>query len=112
MNNPKQLRSLSQQELSSLQLEKLNALLRSIAQRPFYVDRLSQVDLPLRSLDQVATLPLLTKADLIGDGPGAPGKIFDLRRSQYTRLHQTSGTKGFPMVVLDTPEDWQWWLRC
>lgn len=29
---------------------------------------------------------------------------------KYQRAHRTSGTSGRPMVVLDTQEDWQWWL--
>ncbi|MFT7640197.1 MAG: phenylacetate-CoA ligase [Pirellulaceae bacterium] len=29
---------------------------------------------------------------------------------RYVRYHQTSGTRGRPMVVLDTAADWQWWL--
>ena len=28
---------------------------------------------------------------------------------RYTRLHQTSGTTGRPLRVLDTAEDWAWW---
>ncbi|WP_246114342.1 phenylacetate--CoA ligase family protein [Rubripirellula tenax] len=68
--------------------------------------------LPLDSLDQLGELPFLTKEDLVGNAPGVPGRIFDLPRNQYSRLHQTSGTRGYPMVVLDTPDDWQWWLRC
>ena len=28
------------------------------------------------------------------------------------RFHQTSGTHGRPMVVLDTADDWQWWIEC
>jgi phenylacetate-CoA ligase len=29
---------------------------------------------------------------------------------RYTRFHRTSGTRGHPLVVLDTAADWQWWL--
>ncbi|MCG8583582.1 MAG: phenylacetate--CoA ligase family protein, partial [Pirellulales bacterium] len=32
--------------------------------------------------------------------------------ADYVRLHQTSGTKGRPLVVLDTAEDWHWWIEC
>ena len=31
---------------------------------------------------------------------------------QYTRFHQTSGTRGRPLVVLDTADDWAWWIDC
>lgn len=30
---------------------------------------------------------------------------------QYVRFHQTSGTSGRPMMVLDTWQDWQWWME-
>ena len=29
--------------------------------------------------------------------------------SDYIRLHQTSGTTGFPLKILDTQESWDWW---
>jgi len=28
----------------------------------------------------------------------------------YTRVHQTSGTTGTPLRVVDTPESWDWWV--
>jgi len=28
------------------------------------------------------------------------------------RLHQTSGTTGRPLRLLDTPESWEWWREC
>src|SRR5206468_7503678 len=28
---------------------------------------------------------------------------------RYTHMHQTSGTTGRPLRVLDTAEDWAWW---
>ena len=31
---------------------------------------------------------------------------------EYTAYHQTSGTSGRPLVVLDTPESWEWWAEC
>ena len=27
-------------------------------------------------------------------------------------MHQTSGTSGWPMPVLDTADDWRWWIEC
>ena len=79
---------------------------------PFYADRLANVDLPLQSLDQLANIPLLTKSDLIAEKRGDPGRIFSLPPQQYTRMHQTSGTSGWPMPVYDGPADWDWWLDC
>jgi phenylacetate-CoA ligase len=30
----------------------------------------------------------------------------------YTRIHQTSGTTGRPLKVVDTEDSWEWWGRC
>ena len=62
--------------------------------------------------DMLKILPLMTKTDILGEKRGDPAAIFDLPRDRYTRLHQTSGTRGFPIAVLDTPDDWAWWLTC
>src|SRR6266567_445610 len=32
--------------------------------------------------------------------------------SDYIRLHQTSGTTGNPLKILDTQESWDWWAAC
>jgi phenylacetate-CoA ligase len=90
----------------------LNQVLDAASRRPFYEDRLAGIKLPLQSLDRLDLLPVLTKTDLNNGQRCAPAKIFDMPPAQYTRLHQTSGTEGFPMVVLDTADDWKWWLRC
>ncbi len=104
--------NISPTELRSQQLGRLNRLLNEIRLRPFYREWLANAELPLRSIDQITELPLLEKSDLLGQAPGEAAKIFDLPRLDYSRIHQTSGTGGFPMPVLDTPADWQWWLEC
>lgn len=102
----------SRASLVGLQLSRLNKLLKDVSMRPFYRDWF-QGEIPqLSELDQIRKLPLLEKADLIVAGQTAPGCQFDLPPTHYTRFHQTSGTKGFPMVVLDTAADWKWWLGC
>lgn len=57
-------------------------------------------------------LPFLTKHDLLGDGPHSPSILFTRPLGQYVRYHQTSGSRGWPMPVLDTADDWRWWLEC
>ena len=56
-------------------------------------------------------MPPLTKRELIEDQANHPpfgtNLTYPLRR--YTQLHQTSGTTGRPLRVLDTAEDWAWW---
>jgi len=102
----------SSAELQSYQLDRLNVLLAQICQRPFYRERLAGVELPLRTLDDFQNVPLLNKSEWAPDSAGQPGRIFDLPRSDYSRLHQTSGTSGFPIAVLDTLDDWNWWMHC
>ena len=43
-----------------------------------------------------------------GDEPFAANRTYPIDR--YVRCHQTSGTRGRPLVVLDTADDWQWWI--
>ncbi len=108
----KALQTLSASSLRAHQLERLNALLEVARGQPFYKDRLAKVRLPLASLDEMSAIPLVNKCDLIADGRGQPGRIFSLPPDQYVRLHQTSGTRGWPLPVMDTAADWRWWMEC
>ena len=100
--------------LAELQLEKLNRLLAEVlADNAFYQRKLAGCPAQLESLDQLATLPHTTKEELqpaAGDEPFAANRTYPIDR--YVRCHQTSGTRGRPLVVLDTAEDWQWWIDC
>lgn len=91
-----------------VQDERVKELLELVRERnPFQRARLS--GLPEEpTLDEV---PPLTKRELIEDQANHPpfgtNLTYPLRR--YTQLHQTSGTTGRPLRVLDTAEDWAWW---
>jgi phenylacetate-CoA ligase len=106
------LQQCSRPALQAQQLERLNRLLAVAKGRPFYRDRLARAELPLDNLSQLTSIPLLNKSELVAAERGAPAKIFDLPREDYSRFHQTSGTLGWPLPVLDTTEDWNWWLDC
>ena len=107
------IRGQSHEELAQLQLARLNQLLGEILpHNAFYAERLSHVTLPLESLEQFTHLPYTFKEELIGShesGDMANNRTYGTE--QYVRFHRTSGTRGRPMVVLDTAEDWQWWLE-
>ena len=107
-----ELQTLPRDALQAWQLERLNKLLAVAQDQPFYRERLAAVQLPLATLQDITQLPLIGKRDLIADERGQPGRIFGLTRSSYSRLHQTSGTRGWPMPVLDTADDWAWWMAC
>lgn len=94
-------------------LARLNALLELVAERnPFQRERLGGRT-HLESLDELAALPFTTKDDLVADQARNPpfGTNLTYPLERYTHLHQTSGTSGTTLRVLDTPEDWAWWRR-
>ncbi len=107
------IRRLDRPALSQLQLEKFNQLLADVlANNEFYQRKLAGCPTQLTSLDQLAELPITTKEELQpleGDEPFAANRTFPVE--QYVRCHQTSGTRGRPLVVLDTADDWQWWIE-
>ena len=100
-------------------MTRLNLLLGEVLKRPFYrsfygedwVNRLTENN-GIPSLDELPLLPVLQKSDWVPNDPQRPARLFDLPRNCYSRLHQTSGTSGFPITVLDTPDDWIWWMDC
>jgi phenylacetate-CoA ligase len=98
--------------LTALQLEKFNRLLADVlAHNDFYQRKLAGCPPQLPSLEQLSALPQTTKEELqpaAGDEPFAANRTYPLDR--YVRCHQTSGTRGRPLVVLDTADDWQWWI--
>ena len=97
--------------LERLQLQRLNGLLAELLPRcPFYQSKYGCRSLQLDDLTQLSELPLLEKDELVVDRPGAPARLHTLPRERYVRFHQTSGTRGRPMPVLDTAQDWQWWV--
>jgi phenylacetate-CoA ligase len=107
------LQQLDRAALSQLQLKKLNGLLAELnARSAFYKRKLSGCPSQLDSLDQLSSLPPTNKQELQpppGDEPFAANRTYPIER--YVRCHQTSGTRGRPLVVVDTAEDWQWWIE-
>jgi phenylacetate-CoA ligase len=105
------LKALDRHGLERLQLEKLNRQLAAVlAANKFYGRKLAGYPRELASLDELAKLPFTLKDELQPEG----GEPFAINRTYsieaYTRCHETSGTHGRPLGVLDTPADWQWWI--
>lgn len=107
-----QCRELTRDELTRLQLGKLNRTLKSTREHPLYQSAMETCQLPLTGLDELNQFPLMSKSELLAAVPGDPARLFALPAQKYTRYHQTSGSRGWPMPVLDTPDDWAWWLDC
>jgi phenylacetate-CoA ligase len=111
------LQQLDRRALTEVQLQKLNALLADVlAHNAFYQRKLAGcpelVQGRLDSLEQLSALPQTYKEELqpeADQGPFAANLTFPVDR--YVRCHQTSGTRGRPLVVLDTADDWRWWIE-
>jgi phenylacetate-CoA ligase len=105
----RQYESLDRAAISQYQLTELNRLLETILPvNEFYADKLANVSLPLTSLDQLVNLPFTTKTELQQPDDFSANRTFPVK--EYSRFHRTSGTHGRPMIVVDTSDDWQWWL--
>ncbi len=110
--------TLPREELGRLQLGKLQAQSRELwGKNLFYTEKWKAAGTTpddLRSLSDLARLPLTTKSELMEDqaafGPFGRNLTYPIER--YVRYHQTSGTTGVPLKVPDTEEGWQWWGRC
>lgn len=100
--------ALDRASLAQLQLNKLNHLLHAIVPRnPFYSAKLQNCPRRLERLDQLGEFPFTTKEDLAQAGPQS---TLTFPVAEYVRFHQTSGTQGRPLPVLDTAVDWNWWI--
>ena len=94
--------------------DRLRRMLSAVlAANEFQRDRLGaapRVDSPA----DFRRLPLCAKAELADDARKNPpfGSNLTYPPERYARYHQTSGTTGAPLRILDTAESWEWWLRC
>lgn len=103
---------LSNELLRQHQLQRLNLLLDQILPaNQFYRSKYDCDSLSLESLAKLKELPLTTKQDLVDSNEAGFAANLTFPVDQYTRFHRTSGTRGRPMIVLDTQEDWQWWME-
>jgi phenylacetate-CoA ligase len=105
-------------DMNRVQERKLQTLMGAVTRtNRFYQSKFEQagltLDHPPASVD-LERLPFTTKQELTEDHHRHPpyGTNLTFPLSAYTRIHQTSGTMGFPLKWLDTPESWAWWLDC
>ncbi|CAG1007735.1 phenylacetate-CoA ligase [Burkholderiales bacterium] len=113
-----QTETLPREQLAALQLSKLQAMAKELwQQNRYYTVKWRAAGVApedLRTLEDLARLPLTTKQELMEDqaqhGPFGNNVTYPIDR--YVRFHQTSGTTGVPLKVPDTEAGWQWWGRC
>lgn len=108
------LKGLSRKNLCNLQLKKFNKMLKEILPKnQFYQEKYGNIN-PIISMEELLDLPFTQKSELIESQKKFPpyGSFLSYPLDQYVRLHQTSGSTGLPLKILDTKKDWQWFLKC
>ncbi len=88
-----------------------------IGRNRFYTEKIQGAGLSfsdLKTREDLKKVPFTTKSELMKAQEDSPpfGTNLTFPESDYTRFHQTSGTTGTPLRVLDTEESWQWWGHC
>ena len=93
---------------TAAQRERLAAMLAEVVRsNAFYRARLG----PNAHVAAWPELPFTTKRELSEDQAARPpfGTNLTYPLDRYVRLHQTSGTTGTPLRILDTAASWEWW---
>lgn len=104
--------------IKELQIEKLRSMFKKLyGHNRFYTDKFDTAGIDhkaIQNVNDMAKIPLTNKEELIKAQQDSPpfGSNATFPESAYSRFHQTSGTTGKPLRVLDTPESWEWWGRC
>lgn len=97
----------------SSSLQKLNDLIHAIlpANR-FYAEKLGALGTFSSLSDFTERVPFTTKDELAANREQHPpyGTTHTFPLSNYHRFHQTSGTRGKPLIWLDDPDNWTWIL--
>ncbi len=110
----RRLESLAAEGLAHYQVGRLNQLLDAILpENKFYAEKLAGIKRPVKSLAEMLDWPFTYKEGLVSKLPnGELANNLTFSLEHYSRFHQTSGTRGRPMVVLDTRDDWRWFHTC
>ena len=95
-------------------MERFNALVDQILpHNEFYAQKLVNVKRPIKSLAELAEWPFTFKEELTGSARARRrGKSSHLADGAVHAISSDVGHQWRPLVVLDTPDDWQWVLEC
>jgi len=104
------LESMSQAELQDLQLTRLRETLDRIhTNNPVYVEHLGGLgSRDVGSLEDLRNFPFMSKRDL---RKGYPYRFACAPRSDFMRMHMSSGTTGTPVVCPHTEADIHQWAE-
>ncbi|MEG1719559.1 MAG: phenylacetate--CoA ligase, partial [Clostridia bacterium] len=106
----KDIETMSREELSVLQLKRLQALVKRCYENvPFYTKRFDEIGLKpedIKQLSDITKIPYTTKEDIRDNYPFG---LFAVPKKEVVRLHASSGTTGKPTVVGYTKNDIDLW---
>ncbi|MFQ5777086.1 MAG: phenylacetate--CoA ligase family protein [Terriglobia bacterium] len=107
--------TLPRERIEALQQVRLTEMLEVVLKKNRFYRRKFQ-EAGIAEADKLGSwqrIPLTTKSDLLADAAAHPpyGTNLTYALAQYVRLHQTSGTTGKPLTVLDTRESWEGWKK-
>jgi len=98
------------EQLEQYQLDRLNTLLRKVLPyNRYYQDLFGCSQRTIHSMEEWSKMPTSQKSDWLSNDPDGIAVHHTFSQEGYRRYHRTSGTRGKPMVILDTADDWQWW---
>ncbi len=103
-----ELETLPRRQLETLQLERLRFQLERLYQwSPFFREKWGGVKPEVRHLDDLACLPLITKADLREEQRHHPplGRYTLCPRDRWREYHPSSGTTGLPVGTVWSDRD-------
>lgn len=106
-----ELETMSRDEISALQVERLKETVARCMNNPVYKARLEEAGVSpenITSVDDIRRIPFTTKQDLRDTYP------FGLASAPLTecvRLHSSSGTTGNPTIILHTQKDLDEWAN-
>ena len=95
--------------IEAAQLHRLRATVELAYRAPFYARRLADVGITpdnINSLDDIKRIPLTSKDDLRSQYPYGLAVV---PRSEFVRMHCSSGTTGIPVAICYTQQDLNSW---
>ena len=108
--NRREFERMDRAQLREHQRTRFNRLIETVLpDNAFYAAKFAGHNAKIQSLDELATLPFTTKADLVAADRDNSNRTFEL--SEFVRFHRTSGTSGKPLAILDTASDWAAWIE-
>ncbi|MFR9593481.1 MAG: phenylacetate--CoA ligase, partial [Rikenellaceae bacterium] len=104
-----EIETISREELTKLQIERLKSTITQAAKSPFYSKVFAQQGISadtISSLDDLRKLPFTVKDDLRNNYPFGLNAV---PQSEVVRLHSSSGTTGNPTVICHSQKDLDVW---